>query len=485
MRSLPPFAPLTLCLLLQAQALHAAEPPPSPTAAPEQTLTAESVLLRAVERRAVEAVNWGISAVNFERMLQAARQLAGATANPVIYWSQPLTGNNQTLTPNPDVIYLMPFFDTRNGPLVLEIPPASGGMLIGTLTSAWQAALEDVGPAGADQGKGGKYLILPPGFQGQVPDGYITVRSETYQGFALLRSVLTHHDRTGIDAAVAYGKRLRLYPLAQADEPSQTAFVDAAAVTFDATIPYDLRFFESLDRIVQAEPWLAKDKAMIDVLRTLGIEKGRPFTPNADQRAALESGAREARAWLVARFEDAFQPYYEGRQWAYPAPRELAETMAIAFEKPNGYTVDARGLFYSYAFSSTKNRGKGLFYLMTIRDEDGQPLDGGRSYRLTVPAGVPVRQYWSATVYDRATHALVRGTQQPGRSSLSQGLKHNADGSVTLLFSAQPPADRQANWIATNPDGRFEVLLRFFGPEEALRDKSWQMPDIEAERLGN
>ncbi|MNH27478.1 hypothetical protein D3C79_875920 [compost metagenome] len=137
-------------------------------------------------------------------------------------------------------------------------------------------------------------------------------------------------------------------------------------------------------------------------------------------------------------------------------------------------------MFYSYAFSSTKNRGKGLFYLMTTRDHQAQPLDGSRHYQLTVPAQVPVRQYWAATLYDRATHALVVDTERPSRASNSEGLQVNTDGSVTLDFAPSPPAGRQANWIRTNPGGHFEVLFRFFGPEQALRDKRWRLPDIQA-----
>ena len=179
---------------------------------------------------------------------------ANAAPNQIVYWSRPLDWKNQTLTPNPDTIYLMPFYNTKDGPVVLEIPPADEGSITGSVDDAWQNALEDVGPAGVDKGKGGKYLILPPGYKDQMPDGSIPLPSDTFQGFAILRSNLKSGSGADIAKAVAYGKRIKFYPLTQADKNPETTFVDAYGVMFDATIPYDVRFFESLHRIVQVEP---------------------------------------------------------------------------------------------------------------------------------------------------------------------------------------------------------------------------------------
>ncbi|MFG3597983.1 DUF1254 domain-containing protein [Bradyrhizobium sp. RDI18] len=181
-------------------------------------------------------------AVNFDRMLQAAIA-NGAKPNQVVYWSRPLNWQNQTLTPNPDTIYLNPFYDTRSGPVVLEIPPAEGdAVIVGSADNAWQNALEDVGPAGADKGKGGKYLITPPGYKGGPLDGYIHLPSDTYQGFVILRSNFKSRSDADIAAAVAYGKRIKIYPLG--GSPEGTVYVDVYDKPFDATIPYDWRFFE-------------------------------------------------------------------------------------------------------------------------------------------------------------------------------------------------------------------------------------------------
>jgi hypothetical protein len=435
---------------------------------------------RMIHRRAVEAVIWGVPAVNFDLMFQAMVRESKGGPNQIVYWSRLPDWKNQTLTPNPDSIYVMPFFDTRDGPVVLDIPPAEGGSITGSIDDCWQTALEDVGPAGVDRGRGAKYLITPPGHTAPVPDSYVHLPSSNYQGYALLRSILKSGAHADVAQAVAYARQIRLYPLSLATKPPPQTFLDAIDVVFDATIPYDLRFFQSLDRIVQAEPWLDRDRVMIDVLKSIGIEKGRPFSPDARTTEILAEAAREAHDWLAARYETMFTPpFYESAQWALPASREVLEGLQSNFANPSSYPVDNRGLTYTYAFFCPKHGGKGSYYLMTIRDKDGEPLRGAAAYRLHVPPDVPVEQYWSATAYDRQTHALIRDAPWPSRSSDSPGLEVNPDGSVDLWFGPRAPAGGDANWVPTRPEGDFEVLFRFYGPEPALFDKTWALPDLE------
>jgi len=231
---------------------------------------------------------------------------------------------------------------------------------------------------------------------------------------------------------------------------------------------------------VQSEPWLPRDKAMIDMLRSIGIEKDKPFKPDAKTQAILNRAVREAHAWLNARYETVFPPYYGSGQWFIPATEDLRETASTFYEAENAYSVDARGLTDYWAFSTIKHLGAGQFYLMAIRDKTGAAFDGSKNYRLTVPANAPVKQYWSAVVYDRATHALIRNASRLSRSSQNPDLQTNADGSVDVFFGPKAPAGKQANWIPTNPGGKFEVLFRLYGPEKPLFDKTWKLPDIEA-----
>jgi hypothetical protein len=442
---------------------------------------AEDVGSRTIERRAIEAVIWGMPAVNYDLMYQAMVSETHGDFNQIVYWSKLPSWKNQTLTPNPDAIYIMAFISTKEvGPVVLEIPPASRGTIVGSIDDAWQTAIEDVGPAGFDKGRGGKYLILPPGYKGQPPAGYFPMQSSTFQSYALLRSILKSGSDTDVASAVAYGKRIKVYPLSQASHPTETKWNDALEVVFDSTIPYDLRFFQSLNRIVQYEPWLERDKAMIDALNSIGIEKGKPFNPDSNSQGALKNAAIEAHTWLDTSYEAVFVPSFNpGIQWALPASTELVQGLQTNYADPNLYPTDARGLAYSYAFFSAKHLGTGQYYLMTIKDKNGERLNGSSAYKLTVPPNAPVNQYWSATVYNGDTHAFIRNAQRLSRSSQNPDLQKNSDGSVDIYFAPNAPNGKDSNWVPTDPSRKFEVLFRLYGPEKPLFDKTWKLPDIE------
>jgi hypothetical protein len=376
----------------------------------------------------------------------------------------------------------MPFFDTKDaGPMVMEIPPAGPeGSITGSIDDGWQTALEDVGPAGVDKGQGGKYLILPPGYKDKVPEGYIALPSLTFHSYALLRSNLASGSDADVAKAVAYGKRVKVYPLSEPANPPPTVFVDAIDVVFDSTIPYDLRFFQALDRFVQYEPWIDRDRVMIDMLKSVGIEKGKKFDPDQATQATLKDAIGEARAWLDNRYESIFTTSFnEGQQWVLPVVPGFSEGIMTNYANPDAYQVEGRGVSYSMAFFSAKHLGAGQYYLMTIRDKDRKPLEGSGTYRLNVPANAPVKLYWSATVYNRATHALIRDQPFSSRASTTPGLVTNADGSVDVFFGPKAPVRKEANWVPTNPDGKFEVLFRLYDPEKPFFDKAWVLPDVE------
>ena len=421
----------------------------------ETTFSSAELAERVIYRRGVEAVIWGMPAVNYQLMYEEMVRKVKGGFNQILYWSRPLDWKNQTLTPNPDVIYLMPFFNTKDvGPVVLGIPPADDGVFNGSIMNYWQAAIEDVGPGGVDKGKGGKYAFLPPGYdKAKLPSGYIPMPSDTYQGYALLRSVLKSGSDADVAKALAYSKRLKLYPLAQAAEAPPTTFIDASHVVFDSTIPYDLRFFEVLNRTIQAEPWLERDRAMIDQLKTIGIERGKPFKPNAKTKQLLAAAIQEAKAWFDARY-DTLPPYYKGERWFFPTTEEMHQSIMSDWQTPDSYPVDARGTVYTLAFFSAKHLGEAQYYLLTGSDKGGKPLDGKHSYRLRVPANAPVTQYWSMTVYDRDTHTFIRKARWVGRSSQTPGLQKNGlRGYLLRALSA----------------GEWRIELDSYGPQRALR----------------
>jgi hypothetical protein len=431
---------------------------------------------RTVERRAVEAMIWGMPAVNTDLMLQAMLNTTTAKPNDIIFWSRPVNWKNQTLTPNPDSIYFMSFWNVKDGPVVIDIPPAEGGSIAGNIVDVWQMPLEDAGPEGADKGKGGKYVIVPPGYRGPSLKGAFILQSDTYSGFALLRSNLPSHSDDDIAKSVAYGKRVRIYRLGA---PQASNFTDVYDKMFDSTIRYDASFYRNLDRVVQNEPWLQRDRVMIDELRSLGIEKGKSFDPDQSTQDILTAAAKEAHALLSQQYETGFPAMNPGIRWFPAARADVVKSVQNGYANIDEYPVDARGVTYTLGFTGIKRIGTAQFYLMANKDKDGGAFDGGSLYRLTVPADAPVKQYWSATVYDRETHALIKNMGHASVASIGPGVTKNRDGSVDVFFGPKAPAGKEANWVPTDPNGKFELLFRLYGPEKPLFDRMWKLPDVE------
>jgi hypothetical protein len=305
------------------------------------------------------------------------------------------------------------------------------------------------------------------------------LRPNTHGSYALMRSNLTSHGDADIAKSIAYGKRVKIYPLSQASNPPATVFTDVKDVLFDSTIRYDESFFEGLNRIVQSEPWLHRDRVMIDQLKSIGIEKDKPFAPNAPTRQALAAGIREAQMLLEAKYDAGLPPFFEGTHWTYPALPDLIQAATADFEEPNAFPLDARALTYSYAYIGIKRLGAGQFYLISIKDKDGQGYDGAKTYRLTVPPNAPVEQYWSVTAYDRQTHALIKNVDRASRASNAAEVKKNPDGSVEIFFGPKAPAGKESNWVPTDPARKFELMFRLYAPTKALFDKAWKLPDVE------
>lgn len=435
---------------------------------------------RIVERRAVEATIWGMPAVNTNLMMQEMLSKTTAKVGQVVYWGRPLDWHNQTLTPNPDALYFMVFFDTKDGPVVLDLPASNAdGSFNGNIVNTWQMPLEDAGLLGVDKGAGGKFVILPPDYADKVPEGYIPLQSDTFGGYMLFRANLISHAEADVEKAIAYGKTMKVYPLMQAASPNETVFIDAKDVTFDSTIKYDASFFDHLNQVVQDNPWLQRDRAMIDQLKSLGIEKGRPFSPDKRTTKLLTAGAQEAKAILEGMYDKGWGTFFEGRQWRPAGAADVIKVQATAYADPNAYPVDLRGMTYTYGYVGIKRLGTGQFYLISIRDKNGNPLDGGKNYRLHVPPNVPIEQYWSVTAYDRQTHALIRNMSRASRASNSSEVMKNDDGSVDIYFGSKAPTGKESNWVPTDPKRGFELMFRLYAPKKEFFDKVWVLPDVE------
>ncbi len=436
---------------------------------------------RLVQSRAVEAVIWGMPVVNYDLMLQEMLTKTPGKVNQMIYWGKPLDWKNQTLTPNPDTLYFMSFLNTKDvGPIVIEIPPASAeGSLNANIVNVWQQPLEDAGLLGVDKGKGIKFVMLPPDFTGKVPDGYEPLQPNTHGSYVLYRSNLKSHADADVAKSIAYGKQIKIYPLSQAANPPPTVFSDVKDILFDSTIRFDESFFTHLDRMVQTEPWLDRDRAMIDQLKSIGIAKGKPFAPDAAIKDALTAGMNEAHAWLMTKYDAAPPTFFKDAHWTFPTHPDLVKAASGDFKDLNEYPVDWRGITYTYGYIGIRRLGSGQFYLLNIKDKDGQSYDGSKTYRLHVPPNVPIDQYWSLTVYDRETHALVRNMNRASRASNAADVKKNSDGSVDLYAGPAAPPGHESNWIPTDPARQFEFMFRLYGPKKEFFDKVWKLPDVE------
>jgi hypothetical protein len=362
--------------------------------------------------------------------------------------------------------------------VVVEVPPAGDAALVGTLLDAWQVPLVDVGTTGEDLGNGDKYLLLPPRYKGETPPGYIAVPSNTYNGIVVLRVISKTEQADDVRMAIAYVKQLKTYPLAAANSPPEQRYIDMADTLWDGIVRFDERLYTSLARMVNEELAQARDLEMLGLLRSLGIEKGKKFKPDAAARAVFKQASREARAWLMEGLVNYGQRFWPDRKWNVPAPPIAAET-GFKWEAADYFDVDARGIGFFSFYAPPAKPGASTFYLDTFLDAHGQRLRGENTYRLHVPPNVPAEQFWAFTVYDRETSSFIRKSARAGLDSYDEQMKRNPDGSVDLYTGPKPPKGQEANWIPTMAGEGWFPLFRFYGPDEPLLRKTWKLPDIE------
>ena len=247
---------------------------------------------------------------------------------------------------------------------------------------------------------------------------------------------------------------------------------------YDGLVKYDETFFTSLARVLNEETVQPRDLQMMGMLLPLGIEKGKEFKPDAATKALLKSAAVEAHAWLMDKAATDVTPWWPDSQWCVPTP-PITMSTAFKWEMPNYFGVDARAIAFSQYFAPTAKLGTGSFYFGTFHDRSGAPLEGGNNYRLRVPAKVPVSQFWSATVYSLKTSSFFLNATRLTLGSLDKDLKKNTDGTVDIYFGPKPPAGQESNWLYTQPGQKWFPWFRVYGPEKAIMDKSWRLPDIE------
>ena len=450
-------------------------------------------------QRATQTYLWALPLINTLGMKEGSEKQFGAGYNVLPTWKKRLDAKTLVTTPNSDVIYAMSYVDTgKDGPIVFEAPPQLQGILL----DFWQRPIPvdggkyfgDVGFFGPDQGKGGKFLLLPPGYKGPVPSGYFVYRSGTNNVFIFLRAF--YQDPADLSPPVNLIQQAKIYPLNAKAAAKAMTYPDASGVSANMLPMSDISAFEALKRLVDSEtPNSLADPDWMGMLAAIGIRKGASFSPDEHARAILNNAAKtgyemsrvigftdnvDGRSYLV----------YPDRHWLNPladgTPEKPFGPLDASFNNVDAKLLElnARIWFSTNYYSISPGMvsqipGKGAKYMIAFSDSSSTPLSGGSSYRITLPPNVPAANFWSVALYEaQNASGLANGRPFPSLGSRDKPAQ-NADGSTDLFLSPQAPQGKEANWLATVPGRGYFVILRLYGPTEAAINKSWKPGDIE------
>ncbi|MEV5649474.1 DUF1254 domain-containing protein [Nocardia sp. NPDC052254] len=413
--------------------------------------------LGAVPGASLVAMRRGLRSVGIDRLTTMA--ITEPRANSGSYF----------LTPNTETTYGTLFFDLRDGPVVIEPPTES----LCVVDDFWFRYVADMGIAGPDHGQGGRYLFLPPGYSGVVPDGYFTYRPPTFTNWAVFRAL------GGVDAI----KQTRVYRLADAGAPPEMMFVNVADRVFNTVHANDFSFYEEVDELVQEEPPEALDPERAGQLAAIGIRHGHSFRPDDRLRGILDTAARTAAGISRAlvyfpRDPEAF--LFDGTSW-----KQAFVGGSYEFLRDGARLLDARTQFHYFATVITPamahaQPGAGSAYIYTAEDADGRILDGAEHYRLTLPPNPPAKNFWSVDLYDTQTRSLLQtDNPYPSLMSLTGTVRSAPDGSTELRFGPTPPNDGESNWIRTVPGKSWFPMLRLYGPLQPWFDKTWRPSEVQ------
>ena len=397
----------------------------------------------------------------------------GVTANRLDSKGMYLTGNTES-------IYAFIVLDLKkDGATVVKVPKG----VMGPIDDHNFLFLADVGPTGKDKGQGGKYLILPPGYEGDIPEGYFVQQSKTYNAFSFLRAN-TAIVGEGEKAMKFIRENLEVYPLSTG--PTKGTYTNVSGVDMNSLVPEDASAFTWMYEIINYEPAEAFGKELLGRLESIGIQKGKDFKPDARMVNIMNQAALEAVAMsrvIAFNNRDENGKVYPDREWESPYI-----TNNSTFYENDYIDIEARHVFHftadgiTPAMAARMPDGLGSRYQTTYKDKNGDFLDGNKTYKLHMLPNVPAAMFWSVTVYDPYSRCEIK-TSQPFPSVSSQKVPapvENDDGSVDIYFANElPEGIAEQNWIQTLPDQGFFVYIRYYGPTKEFHEKTWIPNDVE------
>ncbi|NGP07466.1 DUF1254 domain-containing protein [Rhodococcus sp. 14C212] len=426
-------------------------------------------------QRAVQAYLQGLAPVAIAAMRRALVQWGPANSTLVI-WEDLVYPRFIGPVYNTSTSYNYAWLDLHDGPVVVEVPPK----VYGFVDDSWCRWVVDVGITGPDQGRGGRYLFVPPDHAGEVPDGDLVVRPRTFGLWVGWRGFRDEHGdpHPAVEMTKAH---TRIHPLSQAADPPPTRFVNVSPEPMCAVAPADHRFWDMLDEVVQSEPPESADPLTLGMFASIGIRHGKPFGPDERMRAILTEAATvgdaTARA-LTYRFRQQEAYYYPGSAW------RLGILGGYSCTQDGALLLDSAAALYFLVGGTSpswdqKMVGTGSQYATAFADATGAPFDGARSYRLHLPPNVPAATFWSVLVYDTQTRSMLQTDQRwPSVTSQDPDVTTNEDGSVDVHFGPEPSVEG-CNWVQTLPGKGWFAMFRLYGPLEPWFDKTWRLPDIE------
>lgn len=453
----------------------------------------EDIEYQMLVQRATQAAIWGMPAAGMVDFLKGIRRDLGGDYNDIVYLNKPFDSKHGFLTANDVTAYAWASMTSEPGPLVIEVPAATENVsYFGSIVNAWDVPITDVGPDGHDKGKGGKYLMLPPDYDGEMSmgeladAGYMPFETDTYEyGFSFRPRL--YNGATDLDAA-EYAQTIKVYYLSEADNPPPNTYHEASEVPYDSLPYYNHTFFQDLNDWLQGNPVRPQDKVMVNFLKDLGIEKGKPFEPTERQLKAMDEGLVLAYAAMQRYFVEpglATVPLWVDdsgalkSQWLIWDFAEGQPQAGFPYETETEVLVDDRaGGSYFWITYLPKQLGGGTFYLTGLRDSDGEMYDHNATYKLNVPADTPAEDFWSVIVYSMETKSFIRNVEPVGLSERdTDSMQVNEDGSYDIYFGPTATDGKDSNWIPTTEP--YFLLFRLYGPEEGWLQSGWILPDLE------